>query len=112
MAQAIWKQNERQYTALNDLLRKYLLHSYTPNIERQLKELFNSYFEWHEKQAERGMVENFGSETGSLQNRYALAGQLALSTPMLLPGPPDWMKPGRLVSLIKLLKDIAFDCNL
>lgn len=38
--------------------------------------------------------------------------KLALSAPLLLPGSPDWMKPGRLASLIIYLKEIAYDKNL
>ena len=37
-----------------------------------------------------------------------LAGKLALDAPRLLPGSSDWMRPGRLASLIRYLNDIAF----
>lgn len=100
------------YTALNDLMRTYLLHDNTPNIEKQLKDLFNEYFTWHEQQVEKGHLEDLGGPTGSQQNRFILAGQLALSAPRVLPGPSSWMKKGRLASLIILLRDIAFDAEL
>ena len=112
MAMAIWRKDEQMYTAIQDLMRTYLMHDHTPNIDRQLKEQFDSYFAWHEENWERGHIENFGGPTGSQQNRFILAGQLALSAPSVLPGPSNWMKPGRLASLIKLLKDIAYDAEL
>ncbi len=112
MAKAIWRKDEKLYTALQDLMRTYLIHNHTPNIDRQLKEQFDSYFAWHEENWERGQIESFGGPTGSQLNRYILAGKLALSAPRLLPGSPDWMKPGRLASLIIYLKEIAYDRNL
>ena len=93
-------------------MRKYLSHSNTPNVDRQLKEQFDSYFAWHEENWERGHIDSFGGPSGSQLNRYILAGKLALSAPRLLPGPSDWMKPGRLASLIIYLKDITFDREL
>ena len=98
MAMAIWRKDEKLYTALQDLMRTYLIHNHTPNIDRQLKE--------------QGKIDSFGGPTGSQLNRYILAGKLALSAPRLLPGPSDWMKPGRLASLIIYLKEIAYDRNL
>ena len=94
------------------LMRKYLSHDHTPNIDRQLKEQFDSYFAWHEDYWERGKIDSFGGPTGTQLNRYILAGKLALSAPRLLPGPPNWMRPGRLASLIIYLKEIAYDRNL
>lgn len=112
MSKGIYKKDERMFTALNDLMRTYLTHHQTPNTDKQLKDLFNEYFTWHEQQVERGLLEDLGGPTGSQQNRFILAGQLALSAPRVLPGPSDWMKPGRLASLIKLLRDIAYDAEL
>ena len=109
MAMAIWRKDEKLYTALQDLMRTYLMHDHTPNIEQQLKEQFDSYFKWHEEHWERGGIDSFGGPTGSQLNRYILAGKLALSAPRLLPGPSDWMRPRRLASLIWYLKEIAFD---
>ena len=109
---AIWKKDEQMYTAIQDLMRTYLMHDHTPNIEQQLRQQFNEYFAWHEEHWERGHIENLGGPTGSQQNRFILAGQLALDAPSCLPGPSNWMKPGRLASLIKLLKDIAYDAEL
>lgn len=109
---AIWRKDEVMYTALMDLMRAYLLHDHTPNIEQQLRQQFNEYFAWHEENWERGRIESFGGTTGSQQNRNILAGKLALDAPRLLPGDSKWMRPGRLVSLIIFLKDIAFDREL
>ena len=109
---AKWRKDEKMYTTLIDLMRKYLSHYNTPNIDCQLKEQFDSYFAWHEENWERGKIDSFGGPTGSQLNRYILAGKLALSAPRLLPGPSDWMKPGRLASLIKKLRDIAYDIDL
>ena len=109
---AKWRKDEKMYTAIQDLMRTYLMHDHTPNIDRQLKEQFDSYFAWHEENWERGHIESFGGPAGSLQNRYILAGKLALDAPRCLPGPSDWMKPGRLASLIKKLRDIAYDIDL
>lgn len=100
------------FTALQDLMRTYLTHHHTPNIEKQLEDLFNEYFTWHEQQVEKGHLEDLGGPTGSQQNRFILAGQLALHAPRVLPGPSDWIKNGRLASLIKLLRDIAYDAEL
>jgi hypothetical protein len=93
MAKAIWRKNEKLYTALQDLMRTYLMHDHTPNIEKQLKEQFDEYFKWHEDNWERGHIESFGGPTGSQLNRYILAGKLALSAPRLLPGSPDFPFP-------------------
>lgn len=112
MAMAIWRKDEKMYTALMDLMRVYLMNDYTPSIEQQLRQQFNEYFAWHEENWERGQIESFGGPTGSQLNRYILAGKLALSAPRLLPGSSDWMRPGRLASLIIFLKDIAFDREL
>ena len=112
MTMAIWRKDEQMYTDIQDLMRTYLMHDHTPNIEQQLRQQFNKYFAWHEEHWERGQIESFGGPTGSQLNRYILAGKLALSAPRLLPGSPDWMKPGRLASLIIFLKDIAFDREL
>ena len=112
MAMAIWRKDEKMYTAIEDLMRKYLMHDHTPSIEQQLRQQFNEYFAWHEEHWERGHIESLGGPTGSQQNRYILAGKLALSAPRLLPGDSGWMRPGRLASLIIYLKDIAFDREL
>ena len=109
---AKWRKDEKMYTTLIDLMRKYLSHYNTPNIDCQLKDQFNSYFAWHENNLEGGHIESFGGPVGSLQNRYILAGKLVLDVPRCLPGPSDWMKPGRLASLIKKLRDIAYDIDL
>ena len=34
---AIWKKDEQMYTAIQDLMRTYLMHDHTPNIEQQLR---------------------------------------------------------------------------
>ena len=112
MAMAIWRKDEKMYTAIEDLMRTYLMHDHTPNIEQQLRQQFNEYFAWHEEHWERGQIESFGGPTGSQLNRYILAGKLALDAPRLLPGDSGWMHPGRLASLIRYLKDIAFDREL
>lgn len=109
---AIWRKDEKMYTALMDLMRIYLMHDHTPNIEQQLRQQFNEYFVWHEENWERGHIESFGGSTGSQLNRYILAGKLALDTPYLLAGDSKWIRPGRLASLISYLKDIAFDREL
>lgn len=109
---AIWRKDEVMYTAIQDLMRAYLLHDHTPNIEQQLRQQFNEYFAWHEEHWERGQIESFGGPTGSQQNRCILAGKLSLDAPRLLPGDSGWMRPGRLASLIIFLKDIAFDREL
>lgn len=109
MAMAIWRKDEKMYTALLDLMRAYLMHDHTPNVEQLLRQQFNEYFKWHEGHWERGRIESFGGPTGSQLNRYILAGKLALDAPRLLPGDSRWMRPGRLASLIFYLKDIAFD---
>lgn len=108
MAMAIWRKDEQMYTAIQDLMRTYLMHDHTPNIEKQLKEQFDEYFKWHEDNWERGQIESFGGPTGSQLNRYILAGKLALDAPRLLPGDSGWMRPGRLAALIRFLHDIAF----
>lgn len=100
------------YTAIEDLMRVYLMHDHTPNIEQQLRQQFDEYFAWHEEHWERGQIESFGGPTGSQQNRCILAGKLSLDAPRLLPGDSGWMRPGRLASLIIFLKDIAFDREL
>ncbi len=100
------------YTAIEDLMRKYLMHDHTPSIEQQLRQQFDEYFKWHEENRERGQIESFGGPTGSQLNRYILAGKLALAAPRLLPGDSGWMRPVRLASLIIYLKDIAFDREL
>lgn len=105
---AIWRKDEKMYTAIQDLMRTYLMHDHTPNIEQQLRQQFNEYFKWHEENWERGRIESFGGLTGSQQNRYILAGKLALDAPRLLPGDSEWMRPGRLAALIRFLHDIAF----
>lgn len=112
MAMAIWRKDEKLYTALLDLMRTYLMHDHTPNIDRQLKEQFDSYFAWHEENWERGKIDSFGGPTGSQLNRYILAGKLALSIPCLLPGDYKWMKNGRAASLIRHLREVAFDKEL
>ncbi len=112
MAMAIWRKDEKLYTALQDLMRIYLMHNHTPNIEQQMKEQFDSYFKWHEEHWERGGIDSFGGPTGSQLNRYILAGKLALSIPNLLPGDYKWMKNGRVASLITHLRTIAFDREL
>ena len=109
---AIWRKDEKMYTALMDSMRKYLMHDHTPNVDQQLRQQFNEYFAWHEEHWERGHIESFGGPTGSQQNRYILAGKLALDAPRLLPGQSSWIRPGRLASLIRYLKDIAFDRKL
>ena len=48
---AIWRKDEVMYTALMDLMRVYLLHDHTPNIEQQLRQQFDEYFKWHEEGA-------------------------------------------------------------
>lgn len=108
MAVTIWRKDEQKYTALMDLMRVYLMNDHTPNIEQQLRQQFDEYFKWHEEHWERGRIESFGGPTGSQQNRYILAGKLALVAPRLLPGDSGWMRPGRLAALIRLLNDIAF----
>ena len=108
MAMAIWRKDEKMYTALLDLMRSHLIHDHTPNIEQQLRQQFNEYFIWHEENWERGHIESFGGPTGSQQNRFILAGKLALDTPCLLPGESKWMHPGRLATLIYLLRNITF----
>ena len=108
MAMAIWRKDEQMYTAIQDLMRTYLMHDHTPNIEQQLRQQFTEYFAWHDENWERGRIESFGGTTGSQQNRYILAGKLALDAPRLLPGSSDWMQPGRLAALIRFLYDIAF----
>ena len=108
MAMAIWRKDEQMYTAIQDLMRTYLMHDHTPNIEQQLRQQFNEYFAWHEENWERGHIESFGGPTGSQLNRYILAGKLALVAPRLLPGDSGWMRPGRLAALIRFLYDIAF----
>ena len=65
---AIWRKDEKLYTALQDLMRTYLMHDHTPNIEQQLKEQFDSYFKWHEEHWERGGIDSFGGPTGSQQS--------------------------------------------
>lgn len=109
---AIWRKDEKMYTALMDLMRIYLMHDHTPTIEQQLRQQFNEYFVWHEENWERGHIESFGGSTGSQLNRYILAGKLALDAPRLLPDDSSWMRPGRLATLIRYLKDIAFDREL
>ena len=109
---AIWRKDEKMYTALMDLMRIYLMHDHTPNIEQQLRQQFNEYFVWHEENWERGHIESFGGSMGSQLNRYILAGKLALDAPKLLPDDSSWMRPGRLATLIRYLKDIAFDREL
>ncbi len=109
---AIWRKDEKMYTAIEDLMRKYLMHDHTPSIEQQLRQQFDEYFKWHEENRERGQIESFGGPTGSQLNRYILAGKLALAAPRLLPGDSGWMRPGRLASLVIYLKDIAFDKEL
>ncbi len=109
MAMAIWRKDEKMYTALLDLMRVYLMHDHTPNVDKRIRQQFNDYYKWHEENWERGRIESFGGPTGSQLNRYILAGKLALDTPKLLPGDSSWMRPGRLASLIRYLKDIAFD---
>lgn len=108
MAMAIWRKDEQMYTDIQDLMRTYLMHDHTPNIEQQLRQQFDEYFKWHENNWERGHIESFGGPTGSQLNRYILAGKLALAAPRLLPGDSGWMRPGRLASLIRYLNDIAF----
>ena len=56
MAMTIWRKDEKMYTALLDLMRMYLIHDYTPNIEQQLRQQFNEYFIWHEDNWERGHI--------------------------------------------------------
>ena len=70
---AIWRKDEKMYTAIEDLMRKYLMHDHTPSIEQQLRQQFNEYFAWHEENWERGHIESFGGPTGSQLNRYILA---------------------------------------
>ena len=53
---AIWRKDEKLYTALQDLMRTYLIHNHTPNIDRQLKEQFDSYFAWHEENWENSLT--------------------------------------------------------
>ena len=108
MAMAILRKDEKMYTALLDLMRTYLIHDHTPNVDKRIRQQFNDYYKWHEENWERGRIESFGGPTGSLLNRYILAGKLALDAPRLLPGSTDWMRPGRLAVLIRFLYDIAF----
>ena len=49
MAMAIWRKDEQMYTDIQDLMRTYLMHDHTPNIEQQLRQQFNEYFAWHEE---------------------------------------------------------------
>lgn len=65
---AKWRKDEKMYTTLIDLMRKYLSHYNTLNIDCQLKEQFNSYFAWHENNLEGGHIESFGGPAGSLQD--------------------------------------------
>ena len=109
MVQAIWKQDERKYTALNDLMRTFLMNDNTPNVEQQLSVQFNVYFAWHEDQVERGNLASFGERSGSQHNRDVLVGKLAFDAPRLVSGPSDWIHQDRLATLIIKLKDIA--CN-
>lgn len=112
MVMAIWRKDEKLYTRLQDLMRTYLMHDHTPNIDKQLQEQFDSYFKWHEEHWERGGIDSFGGQTGSQLNRYILAGKLALSIPNLLPGNYKWMRPGRAATLLQLLRETAFDSEL
>ena len=36
MAMAIWRKDEQMYTDIQDLMRTYLMHDHTPNIEQQM----------------------------------------------------------------------------
>ena len=47
MAMAIWRKDEQMYTDIQDLMRTYLMHDHTPNIEQQLRQQFDEYFKWH-----------------------------------------------------------------
>ncbi len=109
---AIWRKDEKMYTALLDLMRTYLMHDHTPNVDKRIRQQFNDDYKWHEENWVRGRIESFGGPTGSQLNRYILAGKLALDAPRLLPGDSRWMRPGRLASLIFYLKGIAFDRGL